>query len=293
MDWDDLRYFDAVAQAGSLAGAARALNVNHSTVFRRLNRLEQNYGVRLFERHREGYSLSVAGEEMQQSVFRIGEEVAQLDRRLTGRDLSLSGTLTVTTTDTLMHRFLGPHLAAFRKRYQDVSLDVVLDTQYLNLSKRQADVAVRPTMNPPETLVGRRIADIGFAIYGSKDYLQYAGACRPLADHDWLGFEESLSHLAAAKWMRAQLPDAEIGFRANNLMALTSAAAAGMGVAALPCFLGDQESALERIEMLPAETGSALWLLTHADLRNTARVRAFMDCMAETISKDRAVLEGR
>ena len=93
--------------------------------------------------------------------------------------------------------------------------------------------------------------------------------------------------------MRAQLPDAEIGFRANNLMALTSAAAAGMGVAALPCFLGDQESALERIEMLPAETGSALWLLTHADLRNTARVRAFMDCMAETISKDRAVLEGR
>jgi DNA-binding transcriptional LysR family regulator len=293
MDWDDLRYFDAVAQAGSLAGAARALNVNHSTVFRRLNRLEQNYGVRLFERHREGYSLSVAGEEMQQSVFRIGEEVAQLDRRLTGRDLSLSGTLTVTTTDTLMHRFLGPHLAAFRKRYQDVSLDVVLDTQYLNLSKRQADVAVRPTMNPPETLVGRRIADIGFAVYGSKDYLQHVGARRSLADYDWLGFEESLTHLAAAKWMRARLPNAKIGFRANNLMALTAAAAAGMGVAILPCFLGDQELALERLEMLPAKSGSALWLLTHADLRNTARVRAFMDCMAERISGDRAVLEGR
>jgi len=292
MDWEDLRYFHAVAREGSLAGAARALGVNHSTVFRRINRLEDAMGVRLFERLREGYVLSVAGEDLRDSAERIADEVDDAGRRLQGRDARLTGTLTLTTTDTLMNGYLGAHLAGFQRQYPEVTLEVVLDTQYLNLSKRQADVALRPTPNPPETLVGRRLAGIGVAIYGAPGYLERAGRDTPLAAHRWLGFDAALAHLAAAAWMRKTIPDADCRFRANNLMALMGAARAEMGLAALPCFIGDPDPGLERIEMLSAEPGTALWVLTHADLRNTARVRAFMETVGASIRKDRAVLEG-
>ena len=293
MDWEELRYLSEVAGSGSLAGAARTLGVNHSTVFRRINRLEDDLGVRLFERHREGYVLTVAGEDMRASVARIADEIEDMDRRLAGRDLRLTGTLTVTTTDTLMSRFLGPHFAAFGERYPDVTVEVVLASEYLNLSKRQADVAIRPTLTPPDVLVGRRLAAVTFAVYGAGAYLDRAGRERPFDAHEWLGFDAGLAHLAAARWMRVELPNVTSRFLANNLMALLGAARAGMGLATLPCFLADGEAELERLEVLPDDAGSALWMLTHADLRNTARVRAFMECVGASIQAERDVLEGR
>jgi DNA-binding transcriptional LysR family regulator len=292
MDWEDLRYFHAVAREGSLAGAARTLGVNHSTVFRRINRLEDDLGVRLFERLREGYVLSVAGEDLRGAAERISDEVDDAGRRLLGRDAQLTGTLTLTTTDTLMNDYLGPHLAGFQRHYPEVTLEVLLDTQFLNLSKRQADVALRPTPNPPDVLVGRRLAGVAFAVYGAPGYLDAAGRGQPLGAYDWLGFDAALAHLAAADWMRKALPEAACRFRANNLMALLGAARAGMGLAALPCFMGDPEPGLERIEKLADAHGTALWILTHADLRNTARVRAFMDTVGDSIRANSAVLEG-
>ncbi len=292
MDWEDLRYFAHVARTGSLAAAARALGVNHSTVFRRINRLESDLGVRLFERLREGYVLSVAGEDMRVSVDRIADQIDELDRRLAGRDHRLTGTLSVTTTDTLMHRFLGPHFAGFRERYPDVTVEVVLASEFLNLSKRQADIAIRPSLAPPDELFGRRLAAIAFAVYGAAAYLERAGREQPLSGHEWLGFDAGLAHLAAAGWLRKAVPDADYRFRANNLMALLGAAKAGMGLAVLPCFLGDDEDGLERLQTLPEDAGSALWMLTHADLRNTARVRAFMECLGASIRAERRVLEG-
>jgi DNA-binding transcriptional LysR family regulator len=293
MDWEDLRYFSEVARTGSLAGAARALGVNHSTVFRRINRLEEDLGVKLFERHREGYVLSVAGEDMRPSVADIADSIEDMDRRLAGRDLRLTGTLTVTTTDTLVLNFLGAHFAAFRQRYPDVTVEVVLASEFLNLSKRQADVAIRPTLAPPDVLVGRRLATITFAVYGAGVYLKRAGRKRPLESHEWLGFDSGLAHLAEARWMRERQLGIESRFRANNLLALLGAARAGMGLAVLPCFLADDVGELECLEVLPEGAGSALWMLTHADLRNTARVRAFMDCVGASIQAERHVLEGR
>ncbi|PIW29171.1 MAG: LysR family transcriptional regulator [Rhodospirillales bacterium CG15_BIG_FIL_POST_REV_8_21_14_020_66_15] len=292
-DWDDLRYFLAVARAGSLSGAAKALGVNHSTAFRRIEALEQRLGVRLFERHRDGYALTLAGDEMLEAAERVDAEVDTMERRVTGRDLRLSGPLAVTTTDTLMAMFLGRSLASFQAAYPGIDLTVLLDSQFFNLSKRQADVAVRPTLEPPEALVGRKVSDLAFAVYGSPDYLARHGRTDDLAAHRWLLPDDSLAHLAAARWQKKALPGVAAAMRSNNLSGLMAGAANGMGVALLPCFMADPAPQLERLTGPIAEAASALWLLTHADLRNTQRVRAFMDHMAAALAGERDLLEGR
>ena len=292
-DWDDLRCFLAVARTGSLSGAAKALGVNHSTAFRRIEALEERLGVRLFERHREGYTLTLAGDEMREAAERVDAEVDTLERRVTGRDLRLSGPLAVTTTDTLMAMFLGHSLASFQAAYPGIELTVLLDSQFFNLSKRQADVAVRPTLEPPETLVGRKVSDLAFAVYGTPAYLAESGAGDDLARHRWLMPDDTLGHLAAARWQKKTLPDATVALRSNNLTGLMAGAVNGMGLALLPCFMADPESRLKRVAGPIAEAASALWLLTHADLRNTQRVRAFMDHMGDTLAAQRGLLEGR
>jgi DNA-binding transcriptional LysR family regulator len=164
--WDDFRLVKTIAEAKGLAGAAERLGVNHSTVFRRLGQLEEDLGVKLFERHRTGYALTAAGEEMALLAERMEEDVATFARKLAGQAVSPAGELRVTTNDTLLVHLLTPLFARFAKACPDVRLDVVLANQALNLSKRDADVAIRATDNPPETLVGRRVATIAWAIYG-------------------------------------------------------------------------------------------------------------------------------
>jgi len=294
MNWDDLRYFLAVAHSGSLSGAARALGVNHSTVFRRIQDFEEHLGVRLFDRLPTGYVLTVEGDDMLASVEKVDAEIDGLNRRLSGRDLRLSGLLRITTTSTLMHWLLAPHFAAFKKAYPGIDLELVTATDFFNLSKRQADVAIRPTLVPPENLIGRRLSKLAFAPYACGRYLSTnKGAKEPLKAHTWIGFDDNLAHLAAAAWMRETLPGAVIGLRVNNLTAMVSAAKTCMGAALLPCFMGDQEKQLSRLQPPVAKAGSALWLLTHEDLRNTARVRAFMDFMGTAIKSDKDLLEGR
>ncbi len=282
--WDDLRVVLAVARAGSLAGAARALGVNHSTVFRRLNTFEEQLGVRLFERLANGYALTIAGEEMRASAERVEQEIDRLDRRITGQDLRLQGTLAITTTDTLASCVLAPHLVAFKRAHPAIELNLLLENQYVNLSKRQADIAIRPTLSPPDTLVGRRIAAIAFAPFVSAHLL--TDKPNPhLGDLDWIAVDESLAHLAADKWFRATLPGANVVMRSNSLTGLMAAAVSGMGVAMLPCFIGDPSPVLTRLADPVDAAASALWLLTHEDLRHTARVRAFMDFMADALKE--------
>ena len=165
--WDDIRLVKAIADAKGLAGAAARLGVNHSTVFRRLGQLETLLGVTLFERHRAGYALTGAGEEMAALAGRIEDDVTALGRRLAGRQPLPAGELRVTTSDTLLTYLLTPLFADFQRQCPDVRLDVVVGNQALNLSKRDADVAIRASDHPPETLVGRRVARIAWALYGS------------------------------------------------------------------------------------------------------------------------------
>jgi DNA-binding transcriptional LysR family regulator len=296
VEWSDLRYFAAVSRTGNLAGAARELGVNHSTVFRRINTLEADLGVKLFERLPGGYALTAAGEEMMATAVQVEDEINALDRRLSGRDYRLSGNIRVTTTDTIGLWFVQPHLYEFHQAHPGIQVELVISNELFSLSKREADIAIRPTQNPPEELVGRRISDIAWAVYGSRGYLKDKPKLRRFSDlarHRLVSGDDSLSQLAANRWLRKHAPDAEIGYRSNSLMTQLSAVRAGFGLAVLPCFLADSESGLARIFAPDVSLTSGLWLLTHRDLRDTARIRAFMDFMARSIRSQKSLLEGK
>lgn len=291
LEWDDLRYVLAVATEGSLAGAARRLGVNHTTVLRRVGAFEERLGLRLFERLPTGYVLTAGGEELIAAAHRIDDEVVALERKLAGQDLRLSGSVRITTTDTLMDSILPEILVGFRAAHPGIALEVAVSNLMFNLTKRDADVAIRPALDPPEALVGRRIAKIAFAIYGSADYLA-THTSTALADHRWIGPDDHLANTSVAHWMRAELGGADIVLRTDSLVAARNAACAGLGLAALPCYLGDTTPGLPRRHDPIAAMETALWVLTHEDLRHQARIRAFTDFAVQAFGQKRALLEG-
>src|SRR3954453_2381200 len=192
--WDDFRLVKAIADAKGLPAAAERLGVNHSTVFRRLRQIEAALGVPLFERHRLGYVATSAGEEMVALADRLDEDITAFTRKVSGRELSPAGELRVTTNDSLLIHLLTPLFVKFRKQCHDVRLDVVLANQELNLSKRDADVAIRATDKPPENLVGRRAATIAWALYGRAEEFPDPALVEPesLYQRDWVSLGDNL-----------------------------------------------------------------------------------------------------
>ncbi len=292
LSWDDFRYVKAIADRRSLAGAAEALGVNHSTVFRRLGQIEQQLGSRLFERGRAGYALTPSGEEMVRLAERVGEEITAFERKVTGQDLRPYGELRVTCSDTMLVHLLTDVFGNFRRAYPEIVIDVVVSNTILNLSKRDADVAVRATYQPPETLSSRRVAQIAWSVFGSK-----ADAGRPfdperdVARHNWVGFFDHSAISRATKWLKDRGGDERIVYKVNTLLGLAEAIASGVGLGLLPCYVGDTAGLTRLCPPIAAIEGE-LWLLTHPDLRNTARVRAFLDFCTDEMAKRRNILEG-
>jgi DNA-binding transcriptional LysR family regulator len=292
--WDDFRLVKSVAEARGLAGAAERLGVNHSTVFRRLGQLEQTLGVKLFERHRTGYALTPAGEEMAALAERMEDDVTSFTRKLAGQAVSPAGELRVTTNDTLLVHLLTPSFARFTQSCPDVRLDVVLTNQALNLSKRDADVAIRATDNPPETLVGRRVATIAWAVYGrAADFPQPENVdFADLSDRPWVALGDNFAGLKVAKYVRDRVAPERIVYKVNTVLGLAEAVEFGIGIGPVPCFIADVRPALVRLTPPIADFSTGLWILTHPDLRQSARVRAFMDFMAGEIARQRRLIEG-
>lgn len=292
VDWNDLRLVLAVFREGSLSGAARRLAVTHSTVFRRLGAIEKQMGVRLFERFRDGYAPTPAGETAAASAARLEDEVLALERKLSGQDLKPSGTVRITTADTLSP-ILVRHLPAMRALHPDIRLEIVISNTMANLTRREAEIALRPTPEPSDILVGRRVADIAHAIYGSRGYLSRRSD-KELSAHDWIGLDDALADTVIARWMHENLRAAPIACRVDALTALRDAASAGLGLALLPCYVGDLAPGLRRVTPKPLpELRSALWLLTHDDLKRTARIRATLDFLAKAFASERGFFEGR
>jgi DNA-binding transcriptional LysR family regulator len=291
--WDDFKLVRLIAEARGLAGAAERLGVNHSTVFRRLGQLEETLGTKLFERHRSGYALTAAGEEMAALAERMDDDVASFARKLAGQVLSPAGELRVTTNDTLLTHLLTPLFGRFRERCPDVRLDIVLSNQALNLSKRDADVAIRATDTPPETLVGRRAATIAWALYGrAADFPDSGLVDLPsLYDRPWVALGDNMA-VKAARYVREHVAPERIVYKVNTVHGLTEAVEAGVGVGPLPCFIADATPALVRLSPPNPDFSTGLWLLTHPDLRHSARVRVFLDFLAAEIAKLRKFLEG-
>lgn len=292
VSWDDYRTVLAVSSARSLAGAAELLAVNQSTVFRRLGAMEERLGARLFERSRTGYSLTAAGEEMVRLAERMAEDIVDFERRLTGQDLRPQGEVRVTTNDTLVVHLLTPIFASFRKAYPEITLDVVVGNQSLNLSKRDADVAIRATSDPPETLVGRRLAAIPWAIYAAASLGLTTLDPVDYRSHAWIGLGDNLASLKPGRWLVQHVGEDRIGWRINTVLGLAEAVAEGAGVGLLPCFIAQTFPNLVPLSGPIPEIPGALWILTHPDLRSTARVRVFMDHVGAEIARRRAQIEG-
>ena len=157
LDWDDLRFFLAVSERGSVSGAAKLLNVNHSTVLRRVASLEKRLGARLFDRLPEGYAMTAQGEELRNQLRGVSEQIVTAQTRLSGRDSGLHGAIRITTTDTLMQGLLMSCLAEFRALHSAIRMEIEVNNTFLSLTRREADIAVRPSNMIPENLVGRRV----------------------------------------------------------------------------------------------------------------------------------------
>ncbi|WAM54686.1 LysR family transcriptional regulator [Vreelandella venusta] len=288
--WDDLQIVLAIAETGSLSGASRTLRISHATVFRRLNEMERRLKVTLFERSRTGYIPTLSGDDLAASARRVQSEVNGAERRIIGQDLTLSGSLRITTTDTLFAGLLSPLLASFRQRYPDITLEVVISNQRQSLSRREADIAIRPTRQPPETLVGRKLSDISLAIYGQKALWQNAPLLLntplpldpvSLQQEAWIGPDVQLGDTALEKWMM----DKSAAYKLDSMLGMQSAVRHGAGIAVLPCYLADADEALLKLSAPIEALTTPLWLLTHPDLRHVARVRAFMQTIAEGVGQ--------
>ncbi|GAB2847270.1 LysR family transcriptional regulator [Pseudoduganella ginsengisoli] len=289
LDWEDLRYFAAVCDGGSVAAAARTLAVNHSTVLRRLDSLERTLGVRLFERFQTGYVMTPAGDTLRERMGPLAEQVAAAQRAVEGRDTALSGDIRITTTDTLARSMLLPALACFRRLHPDVRLHLVVNNAFLNLNRREADVALRPSNTPPDTLVGKRLGAMHSAIFGAPGYLKAARgrgiAPDNWAEHDWVGLDDSLAHLAQARWLAGNVPDHRIALRTDSLLTMVDAVREGVGLAPLLVHLAGNDRNLRQLTPHDPAFDTGLWLLTHRDLKDTARIRALMDFLYDELRK--------
>jgi molybdate transport repressor ModE-like protein len=286
MHWDDLRFFLAIAKAGTIADAARNLGVSYSTTSRRLNVLEEFLGARLFERLASGYELTEAGAELLESARKMETEFEQLSRGVIGRDARLSGPLRFATNDALALRFM-PDLAAFTHKYPEIEIDLLSTPAPAELAMREAEVAMLVTNQPPEVLIGRRLARLPSALYASRTYCDSRPDFDDLAAHTWVAWDESMRHIPAARWMRENVPGARVVCRVNTGVALQAAVSEGAGIAHLLCCVADTEPQLQQLRPPEPSLETSLWLLTHEDLATTGRVRAFLDFMADAIGRDR------
>jgi molybdate transport repressor ModE-like protein len=278
LDWDDYRIFLMVARTPSIRAAADALGVSHSTVLRRVDRLEDILGARLFERRTVGFRLTPAGEDVLQGVHDIEESVQSIDRSVTGRDSALEGIVKVSMPDVFAHPSLFPDLKLFSEQFPNIQLEIDLSYTFADLSKREADLALRVTSDPPDDLVGRKLSEANMAAYAHKDYVAKHRPHEPdsTALRIASGTPDTFECLHGFEHLNI------MGYFDNMMLRITLAVQ-GAGVASLPTIIGESEPDLVRISE-PLHMAD-VWLLYHMDLRYTSRVRAVRDFLQQSVVK--------
>ena len=292
-DWDDYRLFAALAETGSVRGAAAMLGTSHSRLSRRLTAFEARLGAQLFERGTHGFTLTEAGELLRADVGVAREALDRGRRRLTGIDERMEGPIRVTLPDLLLVNLLLPTIHAFGNAYPSVEIE--LETTYAasDLNRREADVAIRMVhlgTAPPANLIGRKVATSHACGYAHPDVLTAHDLGDPNGGAAWLGWAEDDDGAWRAGTSRPHLP---LRYRINHAEMQRHAALEGLGLAYLPCIIGDTDPALVRVPGEVPRPARDIWVLTHEDLRQTARMRAFREAATEAIRAARGRLEGR
>lgn len=290
INWDDLRYCLAVAREGSVTAAARKLEVNHTTVSRRISALEQELNVTLFDRSTTGWLITPVGETILGSAGHMAEEVNSIRRLVQADRQELSGKLRVTSVDICIQRLLLPPLRAFARQYPDIDIELIASTEVIDLSVHDADIAFRTTNQPPANVVGKHIADFAYAVYATPElYGQYREDPRKVSAITW-NWMASASTTPA--WLAKCFPEMPMRYRVNSLTIAFDLARQGMGFTQLPCAIGDIAPELRRVPVDYREPPVGFWVLSHIDLRTTARIRIFRDFMLEAIAPYVPLIEG-
>ncbi len=284
MNWDDLRFFLALAREGTVSGAGRTLNVKHTTVARRIAALEEQLGSRLFDRMPSGYGMTQVGENLMPHALGVEELVNAADREVFGMDTQLSGSLKIAASYDMFSRLVTPRLSEFKRKFPLIDIELVSSTGLVDLGSRQADIALRISPKPPEQLVGRRVVSLGHGVYGTEEYLRNNRDTEQLIL--W-GYEKN-----KPEWVVDHFPDADVALRTSEVLTMMEAVKNNLGIARLPCYVADADPELRRLdlELTPSEWG--MWVLSHADLRSTARVRACREFLIKIIEEQRALVEG-
>jgi DNA-binding transcriptional LysR family regulator len=295
-NWDDLRFLLAVAREGSTLAAGRSLGVNQSTVQRRLAELERQAGHRLVERLPQGYRLTELGASVLPAAEEVAAAIAAFDLALSDQARLHRGVVRLTCPESISFRLTqSGFLDRFHAAHPDLTVEFVLSDRYVDLSKGEADVALRSGDTDDDVLVGRKIADSLWAVYASRQYIERNGAPASEADlgrHPLIGFDESMSRHRAAIWLKEVAPNAVYAARNTNVLGLIYAAKAGVGVAPLPMALGDMEGDLVRV-LGPVPALTRAWrLLAHPDQRHTHRVEAMFGFVLKESEALRPILTG-
>jgi DNA-binding transcriptional LysR family regulator len=299
LDWSDLRYALAIGMAGSLAAAARQMRVNHTTVLRRLDALEQRLGARLFERTRTGYRPTEAGALVLEQARRMADQADAIERRVLGRDRELTGLLRVTTAYVVMEHLLPQPLAQFARAYPGIEVEVVENAVLVDLSRqradespawvrREADVAVRLSTHVAEHLVGRQLGQTQCRVYACRGAPDLPQSVQPLSvlvrEAPWVAFERDAQSRVYDRWMQQQLAQARVRLRVDIFNAVASVLRTGIGVGVLPTFMEPRHPELVAVSEPIPQLAVPVWMLTHPDLRETARVRAFMQHVGDSVA---------
>lgn len=285
-NWDDLKYFLAVARTGTLRGGADSIEVNHTTLARRLTIMEERVGSRLFDRSKAGLVLTQLGEDLMPHAERVEEEMSAASRVIVGRDAQPSGTVYVTMPHGLAMTSIMDDLAAFADLYPDIALNMTFTNDVADLTRREADVSLRVAYEVTDDVVGRKLVQMSQAAYCTKDYAQRVTDNGGDGLH-LIGWHEP-EEATTARWVQeSYYPKARLKHRVSELVPLITLAASGLGMAYLACNLGDRHPSLIRAPFQKPLPYRSLWLLLHRDLRNTARVRLFVDFLSAQIAKRR------
>jgi len=284
VEWDDLRYVLAVARTGSALRAAKLLNVNQTTVLRRLDAFEETLGIPLFERQKSGQTLTLAGKTVVAAAERMEQEALGIESALAAQQRSLSGSVRVTTSETIAARIVAPSLREFQKLHPGVSVEVIISDERLDIARGDADVALRANSRPEGAgIVARRMPDAEWTVYCSRGYAAERGAPAnrdEIPGHDIVGMEGRMATLPGWQWLAASAPQTQIRCRCNSLTNLVVNLKAGLGVGALPTLIGDMEPELQRCFAPPQELNAEMWLIVREEVKTHPHVRAYTDFLA-------------
>ena len=295
-DWNDLKYFVAVARHRSTNAAGRALGSSQSTVQRRLVELERRIGHQLVQRRQSGYRLTALGDAMLPFASAVEAAAAAFEQNLAGAAREHSGIIRLTCPEPIVYRITRSGLLdRFHALHQDLKVEFVMSDRYVDLAAGDADVALRSGDTDHDVLVGLKIADSIWAVYGSRQYVACHGKLATTSDmcrHRLIGFDEKLSGHRASAWLREVAPKADFAARSDSVLGLVAAAKSGVGIAPLPIALGDAEDDLVRVLAPVSELTRAWRLLTHPQIRKTRRIAAFFDFIASERTALKPILTG-